>query len=595
MMQEQCRERYGVTVEDNLGAEASWERTEREGAEVISLRFSWDPEQASGEREPFFAITFSLPQRGIAHLWHPACGLDRGLRADWMDPIDTMTSVSAPVFCLFGGDGRSRCAFALSETRQRVRWSVGLREENARLICRARIPAGLFRGRGAYAVSLYRDRREQLFEDAIGGVRRWWEEDCGLRPLPAPEAATLPMYSTWYSRHQVVDEKSVEEDCRLAAGLGLRAVILDDGWQTEDASRGYAYCGDWEPAPSKFPDMAAHVARVHALGMKYLMWFSVPFVGIHSAHWAQFSDKLLCFEEKQGAGVLDPRWPEVRRYLIDTYCRAVRDWGLDGLKLDFIDEFYARPETPAQRDGMDCPDVQDAAALLMTGVHEALRAVRPDILIEFRQRYIGPGMRAFGNMFRVSDCPGDLLRNRVGVVDLRLLSGGTAVHGDPIVWNPEESSENAALQLLSVLFGVVQFSVRPQELGADKRRMADFWLGYMRENRGILLGGRLRALSPQLLYPAVWADGADKRIAAVYDRGFVLPIEGFGGAVAAVDVVNAAQGESVMLDLRGIAGCRAEAVDCRGDAVWSGVLEGGHVEEVKVPEAGLLRLTAGKA
>ena len=143
----------------------------------------------------------------------------------------------------------------------------------------------------------------------------------------------------------------------------------------------------------------------------------------------------------------------------------------------------------------------------MTGVHEALRAIRPDILIEFRQRYIGPGMRAFGNMFRVSDCPGDLLRNRVGVVDLRLLSGSTAVHGDPIVWNPEESCENAALQLLSVLFGVVQFSVRPQELDADKRRMVDFWLSYMRENRSVLLGRKLRALSPHLLYPAVWADG----------------------------------------------------------------------------------------
>ena len=46
-MQEQCRERYGVTLEDNLGAEAEWERTEREGSEVLSLRISWDPAQAA--------------------------------------------------------------------------------------------------------------------------------------------------------------------------------------------------------------------------------------------------------------------------------------------------------------------------------------------------------------------------------------------------------------------------------------------------------------------------------------------------------------------------------------------------------------------
>ena len=587
-MREQCRERFGVTLTDTLEAQVEWEKTERAGAEILTVRLRWDA-AAAGET-PFLELGFSLPQRGIAHMWHPACGPDRGLRADWMGPIDTMTSISAPVFCLLGASGESRCTFALSELRQRVRWYVGLREENACLVCRARIPAELFAARGEYAVSLYRDRTPGPFEDALDSVRRWWKSSCGAAPLPVPDGATLPMYSTWYSHHQLVDEKKVEDDCRLAAGLGMGAVILDDGWQTDDAGRGYAFCGDWEPTPSKFPDMAAHVARVHAMGMKYLVWFSVPFVGIRSSHWAQFSDKLLCFEESQGAGVLDPRYPEVRRYLTDTYCRAVRDWGLDGLKLDFVDELWARPETPAWREGMDCPDVQDAVNLLMTGVHEALRAIRPDILIEFRQRYIGPGMRAFGNMFRVSDCPGDLLRNRVGVVDLRLLSGSTAVHGDPIVWNREESCENAALQLLSVLFGVVQFSVRPQELDADKRRMVDFWLSYMRENRSVLLGGRLRPLSPQLLYPAVWADGENRRIAAVYDPHLALPLEGFGTAVEAADIANATQAESLLLDLRGAPSCRAEAVDCRGDAAWNGVLEGGRIEAVPVPPSGLLRL-----
>ena len=86
-MQEQCRERYGVTLEDNLGAKAEWERTEREGSEVLSLRISWDPAQAAEVPEPCFALTFSVAQKGIAHIWHPVCGLDRGLRADWMGPV----------------------------------------------------------------------------------------------------------------------------------------------------------------------------------------------------------------------------------------------------------------------------------------------------------------------------------------------------------------------------------------------------------------------------------------------------------------------------------------------------------------------------
>ena len=59
----------------------------------------------------------------------------------------------------------------------------------------------------------------------------------------------------------------------------MKGVIIDDGWQTDDNRRGYAFCGDWEISERRFPDMRAHVERVHRLGMKYLVWFSVPFMG----------------------------------------------------------------------------------------------------------------------------------------------------------------------------------------------------------------------------------------------------------------------------------------------------------------------------
>ena len=35
--------------------------------------------------------------------------------------------------------------------------------------------------------------------------------------------------------------------------------------------------------------------------------------------------------ERLGAGVLDPRFPEVREFLIETYESALREWDLDGL------------------------------------------------------------------------------------------------------------------------------------------------------------------------------------------------------------------------------------------------------------------------
>ena len=58
------------------------------------------------------------------------------------------------------------------------------------------------------------------------------------------------------------------------AAIGFGTLIMDDGWQTADTGRDYPYCGDWEPEPSKFPDMPANVERVHELGLSCVLWLT---------------------------------------------------------------------------------------------------------------------------------------------------------------------------------------------------------------------------------------------------------------------------------------------------------------------------------
>ena len=57
----------------------------------------------------------------------------------------------------------------------------------------------------------------------------------------------------------------------------------------------------------------------HALGVKVMLWYAVPFVGKNAKAAARFKDKTLRFDERLGTYVVDPRYPEVRQYLIDTY------------------------------------------------------------------------------------------------------------------------------------------------------------------------------------------------------------------------------------------------------------------------------------
>ena len=54
--------------------------------------------------------------------------------------------------------------------------------------------------------------------------------------------------------------------------------------------------------------------------------------------YEEFKDMLLdgCGDEKTFFA-LDPRYKKVRNYLCNVYVNAVKEWNLDGLKLDFID------------------------------------------------------------------------------------------------------------------------------------------------------------------------------------------------------------------------------------------------------------------
>ncbi|MDD6033151.1 MAG: alpha-galactosidase [Oscillospiraceae bacterium] len=554
---------------------------------VLTFRFQWEEQSRAAAKEPMLELRWSIPVVGLHFMWHPAAGSSRKLRVDWMGDIATMTAVSAPVMSFYSEDGVNACTIALSETQKEVRWNMGVHEEDGTLLCRIRIPLDTFTGRESYTVSLWRDRSPVRYETAIGRVTRWWEEDCGLRPMPVPEAGRMPMYSTWYSLHQDITDSKIEEDCALAAELGLESVLVDDGWQTDDNSRGYAFCGDWQVASSKIPDMAAHVERVHRLGLKYLVWFSVPFVGRKSAAWPRFEDKLLWYDERLEAGVLDPRYPEVRAYLKETYLSRVAEWNIDGLKLDFIDQFYARPQSAKPKEGMDFCCVQEAVDVMMTGITDALRQRNPDFLIEFRQGYVGPNMRKYGNLFRVGDCPDDLISNRVGMVDLRLLSGSSAVHSDMLMWHPEESCENAAIQLENVLFATLQLSVRPGLLTEAQREMVCFWIRFMKEHCALLQQVPIHALYPQMLYPLVWTAESGEAIYALYAAELAVePEEGLSRII----IVNANHGSELLLRLREPGTFRVTVQDCRGRLVSSGeqVLQG--LCAMEVPAGGLVTL-----
>ena len=220
-----------------------------------------------------------------------------------------------------------------------------------------------------------------------------------------------------------------------------------------------------------------------------MFWYSVPFVGSGSQNYSRFTGKYLRIANDGEFGVLDPRYPEVRDFLVTLYRDAMQTYALDGLKLDFIDEFYFGADITLPTDDMDIPVLEDAVFRLMCDIHDAVIAVKPDALIEFRQTYVGPAVRAFGNMLRVNDCPYSANTNTRGVAELRMTSGKTAVHTDMIMWHPSTPKEDVSRQLLAAMFAVPQISVLLNTLPPDHLRVLQRFLNYYKENLSVLKGG----------------------------------------------------------------------------------------------------------
>ena len=437
------------------------------------------------------------------------------------------------------------------------------------------------------------DTRPLPYWESLAQVQQWWARQPGYEPAPVPEVARLPMYSTWYSFHQQLTASKVEEQCALARELGCEAVIVDDGWQTTENARGYAFTGDWQVAQTKIPDMKAHVARIHQMGMKYLLWYSVPFVGKQSEAWSRFANQMLSTIDRLNAGILDPRFPAVRDYLLSTYEQALLDWDLDGFKLDFVDRFVLPREKEHQRSPeQDYLSVSEAVDRLLSDIMAHLRAIKPDILIEFRQPYIGPLMRKYGNMFRASDCPNDAITNRRRTVDLRLLCGTTAAHADMLMWHPDEPVASAALQIINVLFAVPQISVLLTSLPATHREMLRFWLSFWREHRDVLLDGHLHPQHPEGQYPVIGASTPTKRLIAMYQPS---PIDLGHQVPASCILVNGTRQDGMMLALREEVGPRRiEIRTCQGQLIREEhvVLTQG-LHSLPVPASGLALLSTG--
>ena len=269
----------------------------------------------------------------------------------------------------------------------------------------------------------------------------------------------------------------------------------------------------------------------------------------------------------------------------------------DGFKFDYIGQFTFETDKetgeeidPARAEnyaGRDCKSLPEAVDRLMKDVLVRLRKINSEVLVEFRQHYMGPAILQYGNMMRCADCPADPCANRRRVCDLRLTSDALAVHSDMLVWNKDETPEGAALPILNALFSTIQYSMVLADIRPDHKEVIRHWLAFTQKHRAALLKGEFRPHHPENGYTWIEGESASERVIAVYSDDTCAKV---GALDREVYLVNATSAPSVLVEFEG-APAKVEFFDVVGRLVGEAKPSAGPVR-LAVPPSGYARLTA---
>jgi alpha-galactosidase len=194
--------------------------------------------------------------------------------------------------------------------------------------------------------------------------------------------------------------------------------------------------------------------------------------------------------------------------------QLVRDYNLDGLKIDFLDSISMHSR---RKEGARNETLGSSLYHLLRTVTECLLALKPDLLVEFRNSYTNLASRSYANIYRSSDVPINFALNRWQAVMMRLLAPDRAVHLDPALWHPDDSDTNVAVHLINLLVSVPMVSIELDQYPQSHIDLIRYWIGFYNTHRNTLIHGEFKPILGFGYIPAVYFIGASETIITAYD------------------------------------------------------------------------------
>ena len=216
---------FEQSIENGVGFEPVYETDE-----ISEYKLSFNFKKTVAVKD--FKLKINVPMHGIISTFAPTLRRNKWLR-QWFAPVTSRSEYyfGSPFISAVDHGKDNYCTVALSdgEFSHELSLSVNDFEEknNLDFIVKLFVESKRIKN---YSVIIRIDKRKTELSNVLSSLTEWWD---GLYPqiAPLPESRGYPLYSSWYNFHQHPESELLIKELELAAEIGFKTLIIDDGWQ----------------------------------------------------------------------------------------------------------------------------------------------------------------------------------------------------------------------------------------------------------------------------------------------------------------------------------------------------------------------------